>query len=72
MLLPNTNEESAQKILDRVQFNIDEYNRHISNLPIYVSAGLVCAEKGDLLKEKLMHADRLMYQQKAKKSSRLF
>jgi len=72
VLLPRTNENSARKILERVYANLNEYNQNISNIPLHMSAGLVCVEKGESLKEMLIQADLLMYQEKTKKSTQSF
>ncbi len=70
VLLPRTGEEEGNKILERINKVVEEYNRENTNLPVSLSMGLATAfgyEKS--LEEVFKKADDQMYRDKFLRNS---
>ena len=64
VLLPNTDSETAKKIVTRIRSQIAEYNRQHTDMPIRISMGVSTANHGESLQGHLKIADKRMYQEK--------
>ncbi|MCL4559353.1 MAG: diguanylate cyclase [Chloroflexi bacterium] len=64
ILLPGSNAEVAQKILERVRENLEVHNQQNSHVPIRLSLGYATALKGSQITEAYKQADTIMYQEK--------
>lgn len=65
VLLPTSDRETGQNIVDRITKNIEAYNRENSNLKLSISIGIAIAdENSSSLRETLKEADNLMYRNK--------
>jgi diguanylate cyclase (GGDEF)-like protein/PAS domain S-box-containing protein len=65
-LLPKTDLEAGEKIVNRIQSRIDSFNlEHKGKIPLGLSIGLACAEEsGPDLNQAYKQADDLMYRDK--------
>lgn len=65
IFLPKTDNEVAEKIVERIRKNIKQYNEENLILPLSISLGLETAElSGEKLEEVLKRADENMYNNK--------
>jgi diguanylate cyclase (GGDEF)-like protein len=67
MLLPNTGEQEAKIIIDRMNRQLETYNTECPDLPIHISIGVSTARKGESLQDQLKIADNRMYEEKERK-----
>ncbi len=73
LILPMTDEIKGEKIADRIEYNVNLYNKQNQSLPLSVSIGVTTVENKEMtLSKALQEADERMYHQKLiqKKSSR--
>ncbi len=69
IILPRTDKESGQQIIDRIYKTLDNYNMELQKLPLHVSLGLATSyDYNKSLEETFKEADDLMYQDKSIKS----
>lgn len=65
VLLPSSDRETGQNIVDRITKNIEAYNRENSSLRLSISIGIATADENSYpLRETLKEADNLMYRNK--------
>jgi diguanylate cyclase (GGDEF)-like protein len=69
VLLPNTGEPETRIIMERLNKQVDSFNRDHPDLPIGISIGVSTASQGESLLGHLKIADNLMYEEKARKKS---
>ena len=69
IILPRTDEQTAEMICGRMRETLKEYNENNPNQPIWISYGYSTCERGDL-KKTVVDADQRMYQNKAERKSR--
>jgi diguanylate cyclase (GGDEF)-like protein len=69
ILLPNTGEAETRIIMERLNKQVDSFNRDHPDLPIGISIGVSTASQGESLLGHLKIADNLMYEEKARKKS---
>ena len=67
VVLPNTGDQEAKIIIDRMNRQFDTFNAEHPELPIHISMGVSTARKGESLQDHLKIADNLMYEEKEKK-----
>jgi len=69
-ILPGTGRKEGEKIISRIQNEVEAYNQEGDLLPLSISLGLSTAEKkGDSLWEVFKEADDLMYRDKLYKGT---
>lgn len=69
-IMPNTNQESGEKITERIRLNIERYNDGDPLVPMAVSIGLATTEDPVSTADELIRkADELMYRNKVYRSS---
>ncbi len=69
-ILPNTDERTGEKVVQRILNRVENYNWYHPQLPLSLSIGKACAEKEDSsLHEAFKEADDLMYRDKMQKGS---
>ena len=71
IILPDTKDEIAKKVVTRIKEQIASYNGEHSDLPINISMGVSTANQGESLKGHLKLADERMYAEKQRKRSEL-
>lgn len=74
VILPGTSQEAGEKLVERINYLVDQYNRSEAGMPLGISIGLaVSNESGYSLEETYKKADNAMYSDKLKqgKSARL-
>jgi diguanylate cyclase (GGDEF)-like protein len=69
VLLPNTGEPEARIIMERLNKQVNLYNKDHPDLPIGISIGVSTASQGESLLGHLKIADNLMYEEKARKKN---
>lgn len=69
ILLPNTGEPETRIIMERLNKQVDLFNKDHPDLPIRVSIGVSTASQGESLLGHLKIADNLMYEEKARKKN---
>ncbi len=69
VLLPNTGEPETRIILERLNKQVDLFNKDHPDLPIGISIGVSTASQGESLVGHLKIADNLMYEEKARKKN---
>ncbi len=70
IILPRTDKETGQKIVNRIYKTLDKYNKEHQKLPLHVSLGLSTTYgHSKSLEETFKEADDLMYQDKTLKTS---
>ncbi len=68
LVLPETNKNTGEEAISRINNAISEHNEKNKDLPLSISMGVaICEEKGCSLEETYHQADRLMYQNKLKR-----
>jgi diguanylate cyclase (GGDEF)-like protein len=65
IVLPNTNDEQAQVIVERVREQIEKHNQSHTGQPLGISIGIATCEENHSLAEILRLADQHMYKDKA-------
>ena len=65
LVMPRTNQVAGEKVIERINRKIEEYNNKNNGLPLSISMGLaVCEDNTRTLEETYQEADRLMYIEK--------
>ena len=65
MVLPRTDQATGEKILERINQKIEDYNKTEKRLPLGLSVGLAVSENSTQSLEETYHvADRIMYKNK--------
>ena len=67
LLLPHTDAQTAGLILARVRASVAQHNAGHPDLPVEFSLGAVTALQGEPILQALARADRLMYEEKARR-----
>ena len=70
VLLPSCDENAVKAVLDRLEYELGEFNKTHENLPIRISLGISTAKKGESLKAHQKLAEKQM-RAKAKRSQQL-
>lgn len=73
LLFPNTDEETCNIILNRVEKEIEIYNRNLNKdeIPLSISFGIgLCKCESECLEDAMALADKKMYENKAKKKNK--
>jgi len=68
VILPQTDEQTAKMVCERMRVSLDKYNENNPNQPIHISYGFSTCKIGSL-KQTVMDADRCMYENKAIRKS---